>query len=329
MNEPGEKAEKTTNYHFDFYNQIYKTIRSVDPDHIIIMESCWSPSDLPNPKKYNWKNVVYEYHHYVWSAEKNINGQIIATKNLINSIKSANYNVPTYIGEFTFFELNDAWKKMLELFNLNGYHYTSWSFKSNFKGSWGIFNQIGNLKANIETNSLNDIKYIWSNKNIGTCSKSTNNMVYDRLKEAFPGTIYFLKYDLNDGKYIKLKSGITNKFVCADNYGESNLIANRDSTGNWEHFIFVNNNDGTISIQARANNKFLCAVFDSSDKKNPIIARSNHIQDWEKFYVEKIKNGKIALRTFINKKYIQVNPNDKKLYALGEKIDTWEEFYKQ
>ncbi len=329
LNEPGEKAEKTTNYHFDFYNQIYKTIRSVDPDHIIIMESCWSPSDLPNPKKYNWKNVVYEYHHYVWSAEKNINGQIIATKNLINSIKSANYNVPSYIGEFTFFELNDAWKKMLELFNLNGYHYTSWSFKSNFKGSWGIFNQIGNLKANIETNSLNEIKYIWSNKNIGTGGKSTNNMVYDRLKEAFPGTIYFLKYDLNDGKYIKLKSGITNKFVCADNYGESNLIANRDSTGNWEHFIFVKNNDGTISIQARANNKFLCAVFDSSDKKNPIIARSNHILDWEKFYVENIKNGKIALRTFINKKYVQVNPNDKKLYALGEKIDTWEEFYKQ
>ena len=154
-------------------------------------------------------------------------------------------------------------------------------------------------------------------------------MVYDRLKEAFPGTVYFLKYDLNNEKYIKLRSGISNKFVCADNYGQSNLIANRDSTRNWEHFIFVNNNDGTISIQARANNKFLCAVFDSNDKKNPIIARSNHIQDWEKFYIEKIKNGKIAFRTFINNKYIQVNPYDKKLYALGEKIGTWEEFYKE
>ena len=49
------------------------------------------------------------------------------------------------------------------------------------------------------------------------------------------------------------------KYVCADNYGESNLIANRDSTGNWEHFLFYNNSDGTISIQSRANNKFLCA----------------------------------------------------------------------
>ena len=329
LNEPGEKAGSTTDYHFEFYNEIYKIIRSVDPDHIIIMESCWTVLNIPNPKKYNWKNVVYEYHHYIWASQESAIGQKIATEALITSINLANYNVPTYIGEFTCFVSNDAWKSVLELFNLNGYHYTSWSFKSNNMGTWGIFNQKGKLKTNIELNSLNEIKYIWSDKNIGTWEKSSNNMVYDRLKEAFPGTVYFLKYDLNNEKYIKLRSGISNKFVCADNYGQSNLIANRDSTRNWEHFIFVNNNDGTISIQARANNKFLCAVFDSNDKKNPIIARSNHIQDWEKFYIEKIKNGKIAFRTFINNKYIQVNPYDKKLYALGEKIGTWEEFYKE
>ena len=164
---------------------------------------------------------------------------------------------------------------------------------------------------------------------IGTGGKSFNNLVYDRLKEALPGTIYFLKKDLRDKDYIKLKSMITNKFVSADNYGESNLIANRDNTGNWEHFIFIKNSDGTFSIQARANNKFLCAVFDNEDKKNPIIARSNQILDWEKFYIEEISGGKIAFKTYINKKYIQVNPNDNRLYALGEKIGTWEEFYKQ
>ena len=64
-------------------------------------------------------------------------------------------------------------------------------------------------------------------------------------------------------------------------------------------------------------------------KKNPIIARSNQILDWEKFYIEEISGGKIAFKTYINKKYIQVNPNDNRLYALGEKIGTWEEFYKQ
>ena len=329
LNEPSEKAGITTDYHFEFYNEIYQVIRKIDYDHIIIMESCWTVLNLPNPKKYNWKNVVYEYHHYIWNSQDSAIGQIIATKALIESIKLANYNVPTYIGEFTCFTSNDAWKSVLELFNLNGYHYTSWSFKSNNMGTWGIFNQKGTLKVNINSHSLKDIKSIWSYNNIGTGKKSSNNMVYDRLKEAFPGTIYFLKYYLIDKDYIKLKSGITNKYVCADNYGESNLIANRDSTGNWEHFLFYNNSDGTISIQSRANNKFLCAVFDDNNKKNPIIARSNHIQDWEKFYVENINNGKIAFRTFINNKYIQVNPYDKQLYALGEKIGTWEEFFKE
>ena len=329
LNEPSEKAGITTDYHFEFYNEIYQVIRKIDYDHIIIMESCWTVLNLPNPKKYNWKNVVYEYHHYIWNSQDSAIGQIIATKALIESIKLANYNVPTYIGEFTCFTSNDAWKSVLELFNLNGYHYTSWSFKSNNMGTWGIFNQKGTLKVNINSHSLKDIKSIWSYNNIGTGKKSSNNMVYDKLKEAFPGTIYFLKYYLIDKDYIKLKSGITNKYVCADNYGESNLIANRDSTGNWEHFLFYNNSDGTISIQARANNKFLCTVFDHNNKKNPIIARSNHIQDWEKFYVENINNGKIAFRTFINNKYIQVNPYDKQLYALGEKIGTWEEFFKE
>ena len=329
LNEPSEKAGITTDYHFEFYNEIYQVIRKIDYDHIIIMESCWTVLNLPNPKKYNWKNVVYEYHHYIWNSQDSAIGQIIATKALIESIKLANYNVPTYIGEFTCFTSNDAWKSVLELFNLNGYHYTSWSFKSNNMGTWGIFNQKGTLKVNINSHSLKDIKSIWSYNNIGTGKKSSNNMVYDKLKEAFPGTIYFLKYYLIDKDYIKLKSGITNKYVCADNYGESNLIANRDSTGNWEHFLFYNNSDGTISIQSRANNKFLCAVFDDNNKKNPIIARSNHIQDWEKFYVENINNGKIAFRTFINNKYIQVNPYDKQLYALGEKIGTWEEFFKE
>ena len=196
LNEPSEKAGITTDYHFEFYNEIYQVIRKIDYDHIIIMESCWTVLNLPNPKKYNWKNVVYEYHHYIWNSQDSAIGQIIATKALIESIKLANYNVPTYIGEFTCFTSNDAWKSVLELFNLNGYHYTSWSFKSNNMGTWGIFNQKGTLKVNINSHSLKDIKSIWSYNNIGTGKKSSNNMVYDRLKEAFPGTIYFLKYYL-------------------------------------------------------------------------------------------------------------------------------------
>ena len=37
-----------------------------------------------------------------------------------------------------------------------------------------------------------------------------------------------------------------------------------------------------VSFQSRANNKYLCAVFDDTDKENPVIARSNAIGTWEK-----------------------------------------------
>jgi len=40
LNEPGEKGGTNKSYHWDYYNEIYKTIINIDADHIIIMESC-------------------------------------------------------------------------------------------------------------------------------------------------------------------------------------------------------------------------------------------------------------------------------------------------
>ena len=133
LNEPGEKAGSTKNYHWDFYNEIYKAIRSVDPDHIIIFESCWTVLDLPQPSKYGWENIVYEFHHYVRDADKNSFLQKAAIEALILSLKI--FKVPIYIGEFTFFELDDVWSYALNKFNINGYHYSSWSYKSNNVGT--------------------------------------------------------------------------------------------------------------------------------------------------------------------------------------------------
>ena len=83
------------------------------------------------------------------------------------------------------------------------------------------------------------------------------------------------------------------------------LKANRDSTDNWEHFFMYTNDDGTVSIQSRANNKFWCSVFDNWDGLAPIIPRSNQIEDWEKYYVEYISSDVIALKTKTNSKYVK------------------------
>ena len=303
LNEPGEKAGTTKEYHWDYYNQIYKIIRAVDPDHIIIMEACWTALDLPQPNKYGWQNVVYEFHHYVWNGEKSVTMQKLLANLLVASLKI--FKVPIYIGEFTFFELPEAWSYVLNLFNVNGYHYTSWSYKSNNAGTWGIYNQKGTEKVNPTSTDINEIMRLWGPSNVGTGNVSLDGMVYNKMKENLPGNIFFMKYALENKNYFTLKVLNNNKYVSADEYGMGQLRANRDTTGTWEHYFMYDNGDGTFAIQSRANNKFLCAVFDNADGKAPLIPRSNHIQDWEKFYIEYISSDVVTFKTYTNGKYIK------------------------
>ena len=303
LNEPGEKAGTTKEYHWDYYNQIYKIIRAVDPDHIIIMEACWTALDLPQSSKYGWQNVVYEFHHYVWNGEKSVTMQKLLANLLVASLKI--FKVPIYIGEFTFFELPEAWSYVLNLFNVNGYHYASWSYKSNNAGTWGIYNQKGTEKVNPTSTDINEIMRLWGPSNVGTGNVSLDGMVYNKMKENLPGNIFFMKYALENKNYFTLKVLNNNKYVSADKYGMGQLRANRDTTGTWEHYFMYDNGDGTFAIQSRANNKFLCAVFDNADGKAPLIPRSNHIQDWEKFYIEYISSDVVTFKTYTYDKYIK------------------------
>ena len=322
LNEPGEKAGTTKSYHWDFYDQIYKAIRSVDPNHIIIFESCWGASDLPQPSKYGWTNVVYEFHHYVWDAQKSLDGQKSAADSLIKSLKV--FNVPIYIGEFQFFELGDAWTYVLNLFNINGYHYTSWSYKSNNMGTWGIYNQKGTDKVDPFKTEISEINRIWGSSNIGTGKASSNGMVYNKMKENLPGTVYFMRNPLENKNYFTLKVLNTNKYISADEYGQAQLRANRDSIGTWEHFYFYKNEDGTVAIQSRANNKFLCAIFDNWDGKAPIIPRSNQIEDWEKYYIDYISDNVITIKTKTEEKYVK--NEDTWVRAVGTSVEASTKF---
>ena len=172
-------------------------------------------------------------------------------------------------------------------------------------GSWGIYNQKGTEKVDPASTSSSEILRIWGSSVIGTGSQSTSGMVYTKMKENLPGTVYFMKYALENKNYFTLKVLNTNKYVSADEYGMAQLRANRDSTGTWEHFFMYDNGDGTVAIQSRANNKFLCAIFDNWDGLAPIIPRSNHIEDWEKYYIEYISSNVIAIKTYTNAKYVK------------------------
>lgn len=185
LNEPGEKAGQTGEKHWKFYDRMYKAIREVDPDHIIIFESCWGVNNLPNPKNYGWENVIYEYHHYTWdytgSDDSSYNGQKNAIDNLVNDVLKVDYGNPTYIGEFNCFDNTKGWNYVLEKMNSNGWHWTTWSYKARGMGSWGIYHEKGNEKVNPSSSSENDIKRIWGPDSIGT-NKQDTGITYNALK---------------------------------------------------------------------------------------------------------------------------------------------------
>ena len=435
LNEPGIKAAATYSLHWDFYNEIYNTIRSKDSNHIIIMESCWDADNLPRPSQYGWTNVAYEYHYYPWSAQNSSDAQKSYFSSKVSDIANHNYGVPTFVGEFTCFEQAEGWKAAMSTFNGQGWHWTTWSYKVTGNSSWGIYNH-NPEKVDIYNDSADTIKNKWSA--VGTANGWKNDKIYNLVKPYLSGTVtstggsttddsdnnstsgvatlyehsnyggwavsleegsYDYKdilakgivndqisslrvsdgykvtiYDdegfkgkskeftsdasyvgdeMNDktssikiekinnqtstttsyntvklpnGKY-SIKSVANEKYVATENGGSDPIVANRDNySGSWETFYIVNNDDGTVSIKADANNKYICAVL---DEENQLTPRSDSISTWEKFKIYKINDSEYGIRSAENRKYVKADlDKGGKLIAGSDSIaGAWEAFH--
>ena len=186
LNEPGIKAAATYSLHWDFYNEIYKTIRSKDSNHIIIMESCWDADNLPRPSAYGWTNVAYEYHYYPWNYISNSSGQASYTAGKVRDIANHNYGVPTFVGEFTCFDQEDAWRNTMSTYNQQGWHWTTWAYKVTGNSSWGIYNH-SPQSVDIYNDSADTIRKKWSS--VGTDKGWVNSKIYNVVKSYLLGTV--------------------------------------------------------------------------------------------------------------------------------------------
>lgn len=163
LNEPGG-AYGTEQ--FEAYDRLYQAVRKVDPDHIIHMQAIWDPVHLPNPEFYQWENVVYQYHFYGWDKLNDLDyqkGFIDSKVKMVN--EDTNYNVPLFVGEFTFFENVDSWEYGMSTFDREGWSYTSWTYKvSGENSSWGMYTapRTSNEIADIYTDDFDTIKAKWS-----------------------------------------------------------------------------------------------------------------------------------------------------------------------
>jgi aryl-phospho-beta-D-glucosidase BglC (GH1 family) len=151
------------------YNNLYNTIRGVDPNHIITMEGAygsWNWNMLPPPSQYGWTNVVYQMHEYQFSNQSAAGVQAGAQNQVNDFNNHASWNVPGYIGEFNNFGNGSAvWSNILNLYTNNNLHWTMWSYKATHglgSDSWGLYNPwYWPTTPNISTDSAAAISNAW------------------------------------------------------------------------------------------------------------------------------------------------------------------------
>jgi endoglucanase len=170
MNEPSGAPSQLALWYM--YTNLYQVVRSVDPDHICLMEGTWNGTGtngeslnwqwdvLPPPSMFGWSNVVYSMHSYAGSASA-VTGEV--NKQTSDYVNHYSWNVPDYIGEFQGYNSGPAWQYTITNYDEYAISWSMWAYKAaNGAGAnWGIY--YGSPAApNIQTSSTNTIFSDWS-----------------------------------------------------------------------------------------------------------------------------------------------------------------------
>jgi hypothetical protein len=119
----------------------------------------------------------------------------------------------------------------------------------------------------------------------------------------------------------------TGKVVCAENGGNSPLVANRRiCLGAWEVFVVLKNNDGSFSMKSSANGKYVSA---NPNRGGILISQGSKVDAWERFDIRDVpgKPGVFRIWSHITQKYVSVDESASNiLIANRDNADTWEEF---
>lgn len=164
LNEPGENGGWINDTvgnapHWDVFDRIYKAIRQVDVNHIVIFESSWGADNLPMPDVYGWENCMYSFHHYN-NITNDPNAFAASYDDKIAELTDKNFGVPLQMGEFTAYGNESQWRYAFKVLNENNFHWCSWTFKINNNGSssWGIINKKYSSNVNVQTDSYQTIE---------------------------------------------------------------------------------------------------------------------------------------------------------------------------
>ncbi len=331
LNEPYCTYRYNTQYSDDelhnllwgIYDIAYDRIRAIDPDHIVIMEATWDPVDLPNPDVYGWTNVMYEYHNYLYDDYDNANGQqIVSMQSKINSIGMAEYDVPSYIGEFAFFNNLDAWDAGLELMTNSGISYTTWTYKTiSDYGNWGLVHQ-NNAQINLETDSYEDILAAY--QNAGTTSDNAGlQAVAETWFKAAPveNTLGPKPASIADGTYY-LRGNHSNKVVSV---AEDGMIQGGSTAyaGDAQQKMTITNVGSSQVIFQAGNGKYVTV-----DAEGVLYANADTPDAAEVFSAVQVSDSTVAFRSTTTNLFACLDENftDFRLVADREGAGSWESY---
>lgn len=145
------------------YDELYSTVRAVDPDHTITLECVWSVFNLPHPRVRNWENVVYQLHFY---EESDFTFGLYT-----NFSRLWRYDIPLYMGEFH--PLASAtWDFFFETMQEADFSWTLWTYKAATRkqenSGWCLrCSNDPSLRANVDTDSYDQIAHAW-----GACQRT-------------------------------------------------------------------------------------------------------------------------------------------------------------
>lgn len=149
---------------FDFYDRLHDAVREVDPDHAVIVEAFYTWQQALPPSEYGWRNVVYETHHYNFTAEHDraamaswIDGELAQL-----AYHRAEWNVPVYAGEFWLGPFDDLYTRWLTGLNEIQASWTSWTYKVKRGENWGLFRDTTAVDPDINLDPAATIRDRWA-----------------------------------------------------------------------------------------------------------------------------------------------------------------------
>ena len=166
INEPFGTA--STGDVWPVYASLYETVRTADPDHIIIMEGTfgsWNWSMLPNPSLYGWTNIVYSMHEYQWNSTV---AQIKAgADNQVTDFHNhLSWNVPDLVGEWNNLGTGAAsYSYSINAYDQAGISWAMWSYKATHglvPDGWGWYDPVyWPVTPNISSDPASKIAADW------------------------------------------------------------------------------------------------------------------------------------------------------------------------